>query len=486
MFSILHISDLHRSAEDPISNPELVSALISDCDRYTQEEPRVRAPDAIVVSGDIIQGVGLGVPDHAVQLAEQYQVAEEFLVELSRRLLGGNRSKVIIVPGNHDVDWNTAFNSMELVETGCAPGNLRSVLLTEKAQYRWDWRSRDLYRISDPAAYATRLNAFWQFFDRFYAGTPGLLNVKPGADVNFFSLCDGAIGVAAFNSCHGNDCFAVHGYILPEVIARAHLELTSPPNIFDLLLAVWHHSMEGPPYRTDYMNIDLVRQMIGRGFRAGLYGHQHTAQASPYEISLPGREIMAAISAGSLCAGPHDLPVGIPRQYNIVEISDDFHNARVHVRQMATANLFGRASLPAFGGLNYTNIKWAPPANTVRNPSEQRMRGVVAEAEAALKQGDAAKCRDLLQSQAPRLDDYGRRLLIDAAARTQDWNLLVDLLAPPRNAGELVSLVNAHIVRRAFGRARHALDEYSAATSIDRATENALRQRLSAEEKIHG
>ena len=108
MYSFLHISDLHRSPADPITNAELISALVADRDRYRAEDPPVPAPDAIVVSGDIVQGIPLGLPDFAKQLAEQYEVAEEFLADLSRRFLGGDRSRVIIVPGNHDIDWNTA------------------------------------------------------------------------------------------------------------------------------------------------------------------------------------------------------------------------------------------------------------------------------------------------------------------------------------------------------------------------------------------
>lgn len=48
-FSILHISDLHRSPQDPISNDELVSALVSDRDSYRHEDPSIATPDAIVV-----------------------------------------------------------------------------------------------------------------------------------------------------------------------------------------------------------------------------------------------------------------------------------------------------------------------------------------------------------------------------------------------------------------------------------------------------
>jgi 3',5'-cyclic AMP phosphodiesterase CpdA len=99
VFSILHISDLHRSPRDPISNDELVSALVGDRDRYVHEEPAIPAPDAIVVSGDIIQGVPLGAANHEAELAAQYEVAGQFLDELVRRFLNGDRSRLILVPG---------------------------------------------------------------------------------------------------------------------------------------------------------------------------------------------------------------------------------------------------------------------------------------------------------------------------------------------------------------------------------------------------
>lgn len=104
MFSILHITDLHRSSTDPLSNPELLSAMLSDRDRYVVEDPPIRAPDAIVVSGDLIQGVTLGATDHAAALAAQYDVAHRFIADLTERFLGGDRSRVVIVPGNHDID----------------------------------------------------------------------------------------------------------------------------------------------------------------------------------------------------------------------------------------------------------------------------------------------------------------------------------------------------------------------------------------------
>jgi 3',5'-cyclic AMP phosphodiesterase CpdA len=91
VYSILHISDLHRSPEDPISNAELVSALVSDRRRYENEPTRIKAPDAIVVSGDIIQGVKMDAADADVALAAQYATALEFLVELADRFVDGDR-----------------------------------------------------------------------------------------------------------------------------------------------------------------------------------------------------------------------------------------------------------------------------------------------------------------------------------------------------------------------------------------------------------
>ena len=219
-YSILHISDLHRSPHDLISNDELISALVNDRDRYINEEPRIPSPEAIVVSGDIIQGVKLGEPDFEAMLTKQYEVAEEFLDELVSRFLDGDRSRLILIPGNHDIDWNTAFASLEPVEQENRPDNLASLLSKETSEYRWDWKNLKLYQIADPALYARRLEAFWVFFRQFYDGVPGLLRVKPESDANLFSLCDNRIGVVAYNSCHGNDCFAFHGMIRKEVIAR--------------------------------------------------------------------------------------------------------------------------------------------------------------------------------------------------------------------------------------------------------------------------
>jgi len=489
VFSILHISDLHRSIDDPISNDELMSALVGDRSRYVREDPAIRSPDAIVISGDIIQGVPLGTQDAPAKIASQYAAAEAFIVELTNRFLDGDRSKVVLIPGNHDIDWVTARSAMNLVGVEDQPkGNLASELFREDTPYRWSWKTRELYRIGDQATYARRLEAFWTFFERFYENVPGLLKVRPRSPANLYSLQNGRIGLSAFDSCHGNDCFAFHGSIPREVVARAHLDLVEEGNNFELLIAVWHHNVEGPPYRNDYMDIDIVRGMIGRGFRIGLFGHQHRPEAVPHQIHLAARETMAVIGAGSLCAGARELPLGAHRGYNIIEVTDDMKGARVHVREAgAVANLFGPSRRPAFGGKSYTDLSWDPPADLMGRPIDQTdvaLRSAVQGAERLLNDGLSHKAVSELLPYRNRLPEFGRRLLIEAVRASGDYPLLIDILTPPGTITELVDLVEVCVANRRFEPARTFLLEHGARLAVSEPTAAELRSRIDASEAI--
>ena len=135
MFSILHISDLHRSPHDPIANDTLVAALLADRDRYVLETPEIPCPNAIVVSGDLVQGASMGT-DYRTEIEQQYEVTYELLANLADRLLDGDRRRVVIVPGNHDCCWNTARSAMRLVSPENEPTNMEAALLGPGSVYR--------------------------------------------------------------------------------------------------------------------------------------------------------------------------------------------------------------------------------------------------------------------------------------------------------------------------------------------------------------
>lgn len=486
MYSILHISDLHRSPRDNITNAELVSALVSDRQRYLTENPIIRKPDAIVISGDIVQGVVLGTSNAEVELAAQYGAALEFIGELTDRFVGGDRSRVVIVPGNHDIDWAMSKSAMTIVQTADYPKNLSAELFHPDSLYRWDWKTRELFLITDAALYKKRMDAYWKFFESFYASTPNLLRVARDQPPNLFSLWDGRIGIAAFDSCHGNDCFSFQGSIPREMVARAQLDLLDAGG-FGLLMAVWHHNVEGPPYRTDYMDIDIVRGMIGRGFRLGLYGHQHRPDATPVQIRLADSETMALVSAGSLCAGANEMPTGAMRGYNIIEINEDLRSARIHFREMSVANLFCAARRSALGGASFIDLTWDPPPDLAGRSIDlnaQRLAALMAKGESELKAGTPEKCKELLQPIAAELPEFGRLLLLQASRMTDDLPLLIELLSPPRTIGELVELTETCVRRRAYGKAIDALDLYGTNLGIADSHSRELRAKISAAEAM--
>ena len=167
MFTILHISDLHRSKEEPLDNSTLLASLLDDRDRYRGETPPIPPPEAIAVSGDIIQGTRVGAVDWPQCIRGQYIVADEFLTALCERFLGGDKSRMVLVPGNHDVCWNTAYRAMEAVPDSEYPDKLYEALIEPGSIYRWSWKKRALYRISDAIVYRKRLDYYWDFIEPF-------------------------------------------------------------------------------------------------------------------------------------------------------------------------------------------------------------------------------------------------------------------------------------------------------------------------------
>jgi predicted phosphodiesterase len=480
-FSILHISDLHRSAIDPISNDELISSLVMDRGRYQIEKKTVASPDAIIVSGDLIQGVPIDFPDFEAALAEQYKTAEDFLNRLVNEFLGGDKSKIIIIPGNHDVDWNTAFKAMEKVPESDIPKDFQQLMAQEDSIFRWSWKERTAYKIIKPDLYEKRLDAFWKFFEDFYKGTPNLFKVKAKQDVNLFTLFDGKIGIAAFNSCHGNDCFAYHGRIKKEAIARSHLDFRDCKTI-QLLIAVWHHNIDGPPYSTDYMDVEIVKGMIGRNFKLGIYGHQHKAQITPYEINLPDQQQrITLISAGSLCAGRYDLPQGYRRQYNILEIADDFRHITVHVREMSFGNMFTAASLLENAGKSFIELPLpigAIDKHISKVDQAREVSQLTTDAEALIKSGKFEKAFSILQQMEIKPASYQSELLIETAERLGKWGLIISLLDNIQTIGELMLKVNSHIQLDDFSGAEATVEQYSDAVELPEAAKIDLLKKI--------
>lgn len=483
MFTVLHISDLHRSREEPVNNDSLVAALLADSDRYLGETPPVPAPGAIVVSGDLIQGVAIGAADWQDIMRDQYRVAADFLDQLATRFLAGDRSKLIVVPGNHDVCWNTSFAAMERVPEDGFPKDLRHALTEPESRYRWSWRERALYRVCDLDAYAARMQFYWDFVRSLYSGVTLPLPIDGDRGFQLFELLDRSIAVAAFESVDRNDCFSFCGAIPRSAVAKCNLELRDNPHAYKLRMAVWHHSIQGSPLREDYMDASQVREMGGLGFQLGLHGHQHVAEASTQFIYLNETQSMGIVCAGSLCAGAKELPRGVNRQYNLIVLDDELRHARVHVREIVDGEQFSGKRNGAFLR-GFSELSWHGTTDMAGRPVDvtaTNNRQSVMEAENALHANRPRDAIALLHNLELAPGSYERKLAIQAFQLVMDWKSVVDTIGTPETTEEAVFLVSAFLNCGLLDEAASALDANS---GLDAATRNALSEQITVKRML--
>ena len=326
--SVLHISDLHRDPENPIRNTVLLDSLERDRDRYTSEEdPRITAPNVIIVSGDVVHGVRHGTINGEDLLRRQYDEALDFLNGLADRFVDGDKNFVVIVPGNHDVSDHHFRECLTEVDVESATKKeLVSQLFAPGSHLRWSWAEFALYKIDDLDKYDQRFAAFAEFYDRFYDGTRSY-STDPEKQFDLFDFPDWGVSVAAFSSCHNNDLLNKQASIHPECIGEVGRKLRDISYQGRLRVAVWHHSTEGPPAEDDYMDPGIVQNLIDGGFSLGFHGHQHKPQFLDTRFRHGPNRLINLISAGTLCGGP---AFRFGRAYDVVELNIGERTGRLH------------------------------------------------------------------------------------------------------------------------------------------------------------
>lgn len=463
--SILHISDLHRDPENPIRNDVLLDSLENDRRHYSAEEsPSVRFPDLIIVSGDIIQGIRPDAPDPERRLSEQYQEALAFLVQLTDRFVDGDRNRVVVVPGNHDVSAYHFEKSLRRVDI--LPDRKKALvtqLFSPDSLLRWSWSGLDLYEIAEQDLYAQRLAAFAEFYSAFYGGTR-TYPLDPSKQVEIFDLPALELTVAGFSSCHNNDLFNRQGAIHPACIADAGTRLRQPPLQNRLRIAVWHHNVEGLPAHSDYMDPDLIQNLIDRGFSLGFHGHQHRPQFLDTRFRHGTGRKITVFSAGTLC-GSASFRYG--RSYNVVVLDTGNRTGRLHVREMQNDNLilpiWGRRSLPP-NTIAYYDFQYDPPPEPAVHPSANT--AALIEAQRLYGLADYRSAADVLVAVAAS-DDLARPLLLDCLVKLRAKPELVARFDPPASEAEAIHVMDALWEGGKKGRLAEVLKSPLVASSAD-------------------
>lgn len=462
--AILHISDLHRDPNNPISNSALLNSLKNDRDRYTRDSPNVPPPSIVIVSGDIIQGVPIGTIDFEAELALQYREALDFLTRLADSFVAGDRQRVVLVPGNHDVSACHFMSSLQKIDI--APERkkeLTTQLFSASSRLRWSWSDLELVEITDDTKYAGRLEAFTAFYSDFYAGTRNYsLDATQQFDVFDFPDCN--FTIVGFSSCFNNDVLNKQGAIHPDCIAGASDQLGETRFNDRIRIAVWHHNTEGLPMQSDYMDSGILQNLIDNGFSLGFHGHQHRPQFLDTRFRYGSNGRITVISAGTLCGGASPR---FGRAYNLVELDADNRRGRLHLREMQNDDLrlpiWGRRSLPP-GTDTYLSFKFdGAPQPRVR--PEQNTSALL-EAQIYYDAGDylrAAKTLDPLATS----DGLARRLLLNCLLQLRDTVRIIAFFDPPVSSAEAISLIDALWLEGQRDRLRAVLAEPYIATSTD-------------------
>ena len=310
-FSILHISDLHKRNEDNYDN--LLSSLVEDCKEYIDKG--ITKPEIIVVSGDIIRG---GTND---EILEQYKQSEQFLNGLTNFFLGGDKKRIIIVPGNHDINWNISKLSMQkdILENNAQ--NTVNYFLENKT-IRWSWDELCFYKISDKILYQERLKAFMHFYNSFYEGIYSY-NIDPDEQFQIFDIKELNIAFIAFNSCFNNDHLNRSGYINPTCITRVSQDIDKLYRRGRILVSVWHHNIDGLPHENNYLDRRILNVLIEKHIQIGLFGHLHKCNIINEFKNFFEEKKMILFCAGTLYGNNESLAEGTKRQYNILKLSQN-------------------------------------------------------------------------------------------------------------------------------------------------------------------
>lgn len=472
MPTLLHISDLHRTTTPRPDNDELLSAILSDAKRWEKEG--IPHPEVIVVSGDLIQGASVDNPDPDSEIASQYAEVMAFLQQLAKELVNSDLSRVIIVPGNHDVHWRRALQSMSPLAT--CPDDVDVRAFEADSTIRWNWKEQKAYEIVDKNAYESRLEHFREFQASFYAGLgPGpLLQDKDIIHIEYPSL---GLVVVGFASWHGNDCYCHVGEIDSKALAAARelLQESQAP----IAIAVWHHGVIGGPRAHDYMDARIVHRLIDFGFSIGMHGHQHYAGAAPFELHLPNLTSMTVIGAGSLAVGDRELPMGERRQFNIVVIDPDNETVTTHVRAMSPAGVFTGSHRDDFGGNTFVTLPLHHSPTRPKGPTATKR---LDEAMTAVTLGQHEEALDLLPSSSSDHAHFRRQIQIRALEGLERHEDLLKLLDPPQSQDEAVKVISLLLE---LGRNIEASQRLAVmSTLIDPATLRELRAVIAAKEVI--
>ena len=314
--NILHLSDLHFGAEKN-------SDSIADAKRWHSQlandliiELGCKKLDAAIISGDI---GNFSEP-------EEYRAAESFLERLCAKF-GLDASQLIIVPGNHDLNWKLSKKGYRLIYAEDHDGKLKDGQFIRV--------NEEVIQLRDDSAYANRFQHFRQFYENV-TGQPSPAGPESQADL--CHLPELNLVIVGFNSVwEADQHFKSRISINPDAVTLALDRLRDDPVFKDCFkFAVWHHPLDSPE-EDRIKDRGFMQRLAQAGFQVCLHGHIHKADAGlfRYDMNADGRNIHV-VGAGTFGAPVNEWTPGYPLQYNLLQFSAKI--LRVHTRRRIDLN----------------------------------------------------------------------------------------------------------------------------------------------------
>lgn len=299
---ILHLSDIHVGTDEEarIYRVQLEADL--------KQELGIRGLDYLVITGDISNR----------STPEEYAAAFELVDGLVKRF-GLDESRVVIVPGNHDLNWDLSENAYRFV--------LKGKLTAPPLAGCYIQAGDKGVLLRDDERYAHRFDVFSEhFYKRVYCGVTypssyseqAILFRRPEEKILFLALN------SAWEIDHEHRARAsIHEGALSTALG-ALLER----DYGDWLkIAVWHHPVTGP----EAMNADFLEQLVIHKFHLCLHGHVHEAREGLYKYD--DRRQLHIVGAGTFGASAREQVTGIPLQYNLLTVKTDRSEVKIETRK---------------------------------------------------------------------------------------------------------------------------------------------------------
>ncbi|WP_159036293.1 metallophosphoesterase family protein [Clostridium botulinum] len=277
---ILHLSDIHlgTSAEASKYKLQLKTDLISRL--------KVEKIDFLILSGDITNASTFDEYDAAFKFIED--IIKSFKID---------RSKIIIVPGNHDLSWDVC----------------------KRALIKEDEFNKEIYKL--------RFDNFSNYFYSKLCGQDYPTEYEKQGIL--YKYEEEKIIVLGLNSAWEIDHIKkLRASINMESMSESIGNIIMDKKYNDWLkIAVFHHSVTGK----DSMDNGFLELLVSNNFKVCMHGHIHEAKYDFYSYGN-NREI-AIIGAGTFGAPAEEHVLGVPLQYNFIELSLDNKQIKVNTRR---------------------------------------------------------------------------------------------------------------------------------------------------------